>query len=100
MWQQWMAKLNADGVTGQIVNVGSNTTLSVRGLSDFMFGETNAAGYHTIKATGGMVFNTKDLKPVAFDRGWNTNEGATLHVWNEHGAQNQRWQFEAINVPA
>ena len=99
VWQQWTYKMSSNG-DEQLVNVGSNATLSVWGLSSFELGEENGAGYMTIRATGGLIYdvNWKKQVPPAWDRGWSTNEGQRLNVWNEHGATNQRWKFDLVNA--
>merc|ERR1711973_952342 len=59
--------------------------------------DTNMSQRWMLKAGSGNVprgqfvnvANNK-LKNVAWDRGWNQNDGQGVNVWNEHGAVNQR----------
>ena len=84
---------------GQFVNVANNKLLTIYGLSDFTIGlQANAQGFYTIRATGGIHYDNNQLKNVALDRGWNQNDGQGVNVWNEHGAVNQRWKLEVINM--
>jgi len=100
MSQRWMLKAGSGNVPrGQFVNVANNKLLTIYGLSDFTIGlQANAQGFYTIRATGGIHYDNNQLKNVAWDRGWNQNDGQGVNVWNEHGAVNQRWKLEVINM--
>merc|ERR1711976_16679 len=95
--QKWMIKGNADGVSGQFVNVGSNKVLSVRGMSDFTHNTPDNEGFFNIFATGGIEFSAG--KSTAWDRGWHQKDGATVQVWSMHGGPNQKFKLEPVDLP-
>ena len=94
--QRWRVA-STDSRQGQLVNVATGKVLSIAGLSHFQAGlEEDTEGFSTIRAVGGLTFNDGSGSLVALDRGWDTQEGAGLGLWGEHGAANQRFKLLPI----
>ena len=87
--QKWMIKVNADGVSGQFVNVGSNKVLSVKGMSDFTHNTPDDQGFFNIIVTGGMEYSPGH--PAAWDRG---------HKKRQHNGTNQKFKLALIDLQA
>ena len=85
--QKWMIKVNADGVSGQFVNVRSNKVLSVRGISDFTHNTPDDQGFFNIIANGGIEYSPGN--PAAWDRGLAKKDGVRVNVWN---LINRKWK--------
>ena len=92
--QKWMIKVNADGVSGQFVNVGSNQVLSVRGISDFTHNTPDAQGFYNIIATGGIEYSPGN--PAALVRGRPKKDGVIVKVWNEKNGPLQLFKLEPL----
>ena len=94
--QRWRVA-STDSRQGQLVNEATGKVLSIAGLSHFQAGlEEDTEGFSTIRAVGGLTFNDGSGSLVALDRGWDTQEGAGLGLWGEHGAANQRFKLLPI----
>ena len=94
--QRWRVA-STDSRQGQLVNEATGKVLSIAGLSHFQAGlEEDTEGFSTIRAVGGLTFNDGSGSLVALDRGWDTQEGASLGLWGEHGAANQRFKLLPI----
>ena len=93
--QRW--KIRRSGDNFQLVNVGSGKLMSTGGISDYTWGlDTNAAGFSTLRATGGVVWNVNTGGFVSADRGWTQEDGVGVGAWQEHGAVNQRFKLELL----
>lgn len=96
--QKWMIKVNADGISGQFVNVGSNKVLSVKGMSDFTYNTPDDQGFFNIIATGGVEHSPGN--PAAWDRGWKQKDGVSVNTWKQHNGTNQKFKLEPIDQHA
>ena len=96
--QKWMIKVNADGVSGQFVNVGSNKVLSVKGMSDFTHNTPDDQGFFNIIVTGGMEYSPGN--PAALDRGRSQKDRVSVKLWKQHNGTNQKFKLEPINLQA
>ena len=97
--QKWMIKVNADGVSGQFVNVGSNKVLSVRGVSDFSHNTPDDQGFFNIIANGGIEYSPGN--PAVWDRGLVKKDGVRVNVWNQiNGKWKQLFKLEPIDSHA
>ena len=94
--QRWRVA-STDSRQGQLVNEATGKVLSIAGLSHFQAGlEEDTEGFSTIRAVGGLTFNDGSGSLVALDRGWATQEGASLGLWGERGANKQRFKLLPI----
>ena len=97
--QKWMIKINADGVSGQFVNVGSTKVLSVRGISDFTHNTPDDQGYFNIIGNGGIEYSPGN--PAAWDRGLAKKDGVRVNVGNQtNGKWKQLFKLEPIDSQA
>ena len=93
--QRW--RIRRSNTTFQLVNVGSGKLMSTGGISDFTWGlDSNGAGFSTLRAAGGVIWDVNTGDFVAADRGWTKEDGVQVISWKEHGADNQRFKLELL----
>ena len=74
--------------------------LNTGGISDFTWGlDQNSAGFSTLRAAGGVIWDVNTGGFMAADRGWTQEDEVGVASWKEHGAVNQRFKLEALADP-
>ena len=93
--QRWRVRRGTTSF--QLINVGSGKLINTGGISDFTWGlDQNSAGFSTLRAAGGVIWDINTGGFMAADRGWTQEDGVDLHSWKEHGAVNQRFKLEPL----
>ena len=71
--------------------------LNTGGISDFTWGlQQNTAGFSTLRAAGGVVWDVQTGGVVAASRGWTQEDAVGVGSWLEHGAVNQMFRLELL----
>ena len=81
----------------QLINVGSGRLMNAGGISDFTLGlDENSAGFSTLRAAGGVIWDVKSGGNAAASRGWTLKDGAVVKLWKEGGSASQRFKLELL----
>ena len=99
--QRWRLRKNTNTDSFQLVNVRSGRLMNTGGISDYTWGlDQNSAGFSTLRAAGGVVWDVNTGGFLAASRGWTQKDGAAVNSWLENGALSQRFRLEPMADPA